>query len=151
MKVFFSTYEQLLGSHLINEDAAALSFKGELFLRGLNMAGIKETKELLKFVIEVTEALDRSLEDGEIGFTDLSNLVSAMMASAAAFENVSLIPSEMKDLDKAEAAELYAYVKGELNLKDDKIEAAVEAALEIGLKIYKLINIIRNPVPAPTA
>lgn len=114
--------------------------------------GIKETKELLKFVIEIAEALDASLADGDIGFMDLSNLVSAMMASAAAFDNISMIPAEMKDLDTTEAQELYDYCKSELDLASDKIESIVEMALQIGLKVYELTQLVhpKDPTPAPT-
>jgi len=115
------------------------------------MEGIKETKELLKFVIELGEGLDKSLQDGELGFTDLSNLVSAMMASGDAFENANKIPAEIKDLDENEALELYTYVREDFNLINDKTEEIVERSLEIGLKIFQLVEMIRAKPPTTPA
>jgi len=115
------------------------------------MAGIKETKELLKFIVEFAEAIDKSMEDGDIGFADLTNLVSAMMAAGDAFSDISLIPEEINDLDDNEALELYAYAKDELDLRSDKLEEIVESALEIGLKVYQLFNLIKGTAPAPAA
>lgn len=115
------------------------------------MTGIKETKELMKFIVEFVEAIDKSLEDGDIGFMDLSNLVSAMMAANDAFSDISLIPNEIKDLTEAEALELYAYAKDELDLRSNKVEEIVECALGIGLEVYKLIMLIKTPAAPPAA
>lgn len=111
--------------------------------------GIKETKELLKFIIEFAEAVDKSLEDGEISFGDISNMVSAMKAAGPAFADMGLIPEELKDLDDTEALELYAYAKDELELNSEKTEEIVEASLEIGLKLFELFNLIRSPEKKP--
>lgn len=116
------------------------------------MVGIKETKELLKFVVEFVEAIDKSLEDGSIGFADIANLVSAMLASGPAFTDMNLIPAEMADLSGEEAIELYDYARTELNLNSEKAEEIVEASLEIGLKMYQLIQLFKPaPAPAPAA
>ena len=109
--------------------------------------GIKETKELLKFIIELTEAIDKSLEDGEIGFGDISTLVTAMKDAGPAFSDMKLIPEELKDLDDTEALELYTYAKDELELSGKKTEEIVEASLEIGLKMFELVNLIKSEVP----
>jgi len=114
------------------------------------MEGIKETKELLAFIIRLGEAVDKSLEDGEIGFMDMSNLVSAMLAASSAFGDINKVPAEIKDLTKEESEELYAYIRDELNLKSDKIEDIVEGSLEVGMKIYHLIMMIKGS-PAPEA
>ena len=112
--------------------------------------GIKETKELLKFVVEVAEAIDVSLADGEITFGDITNLVSAMMTANDAFSNIKAIPAEMSDLTEAEALELYTYAKTELSLSNAKSEEIVECALEVGLKLYQLLQLIKTPA-APAA
>lgn len=118
------------------------------------MVGIKETKELLEFIVRLAEALDRSLEDGDIGFMDMSNLVSAMLAANSAFTDISLVPAEMKDLTKEESEDLYAHVRDNLNFKSDKLEMVVENSLEIGMKVYQLLLLVREqeaPAEAPEA
>ncbi len=117
--------------------------------------GIKETKELIKFIIEFGEAVDASLVDGKIDFGDISNLVAAMLAAGPALTGANLIPAELKDLDQAEALELCNYAKTELGLTSPKIEEIIERAIEIGLKIFELISMLKAPAapapaPAPT-
>jgi len=114
------------------------------------MTGIKETKELLGFIIKVVEAVDKSLEDGKIGFMDMSNLVTAMLAANGAFNDINKVPEEIKDLTKEESEELYAYATKELSLNSAKTEEIVEKALEIGMKIYHLIVLFKDE-PASVA
>lgn len=109
--------------------------------------GIKETKEIIKFVVEFAEAIEKSLEDGEFTFLDVTNMISALQAVGDAFGNIKQVPTELKDLDEMESLELYAYAKDELDLKSDKTEEIIESSLEIGLKLFELYNLIRKPDP----
>ena len=115
------------------------------------MVGIKETKELLKFIIEFVEAVDKSLEDGSLGFEDIANLVSAMLAAGPAFTDMELIPAEIANMDESKAIELYNYAQTELNLNSEKVEEIVERCLEIGLKLYQLIQLFKKESKAPAS
>ena len=115
------------------------------------MHGIKETKEFCRFIIELAEAIDRSMADGKVGFDDVSNLVSAMMSATDAFSGITLIPNEIKDMDETEAAELIDYVKQELDLSSERAEEITEKALDAGLKIYQLITALKSQPTTPAA
>ncbi|MFK7871724.1 MAG: hypothetical protein AB8C84_00940 [Oligoflexales bacterium] len=108
------------------------------------MAGIQQTKELLTFVIKMGEALDKSLIDGDIGFRDINRLVAAMLSSKVAFEDMGQIPHELTDLTDQESESLSDYVKQEFQLSDQHSERMIECSLEIGLKFFELVEILRK-------
>jgi hypothetical protein len=106
--------------------------------------GIQETKDLLRFVIDIAEAVDKSLEDNDFSVFDAANFVTAMLDAGSAFNNMSLIPKELADLTLEEANELYTYATTELNLSDEKVEETVKKMLEIGLKLYDLVVFMKD-------
>lgn len=119
--------------------------------------GIKETKEVLKFGVELGEAVDRALSDDKMDIADLVQLVPAFTAAGAAFENISLVPKELADMDEAESKELLEWAKAELDLSNDNVEAIVEKALETVLCMYEMYQLVKgdpgeeednNPAPA---
>lgn len=116
--------------------------------------GLKETKEMLKFVICLGEAVDKSLEDGKIAFDDVGYFMSALMDAGPAFSDLSQIPKELGDMDASEAAELKDYVEDEFDIRSDMIEGLIEGALGVGLKIYEIMMAFRkkdDPTPPPEA
>jgi hypothetical protein len=105
--------------------------------------GLKETKEVLKFVIELGLAVDKSLVDKKIGLDDAMNFYSAVLAAGDAFDSISLVVKELADLDAAEKAELISYVENELDLISDRTEEVIEKALSIALNIYEVIKLMK--------
>lgn len=76
--------------------------------------GIKETKEALIGVNEVSLCLAEKFKDG-IQFTDFTEFYAKVTTDAdfkgkieAAYENYKAIPEEIKDVDAGEACELLA-------------------------------------------
>lgn len=101
--------------------------------------GVAETKEMLKFLVLLGMAVDKSLEDKKLDLADAPNLLPAMLAAGPAFSNVSLVPKELGELDAAEKQELVEYFAKEFDLKDDKIEMLVEKGLKLGLLVYEFV------------
>ena len=110
--------------------------------------GIKETKDMLKFVLGLGMALDKSLADKKFSVDDIGNFVSAFLSAGEAFEGVKEIGAELKDLDAAELEEINEFVKKELELENEKVEAIVESGLGLGVQIYQLVLEIRNILKA---
>ncbi len=106
--------------------------------------GIKEIKELVKFVIEFGEAIDLAMADKKFEMSELSLLIAPLMQVGPAFEGLDKIGGELKDLSEEEAAELVAYVRDELELSNDKIEFVIEKALELGVTIYEFIKLFKK-------
>lgn len=111
---------------------------------------IKETKEMVDFVIELANAVSKSMADGKIDFTDAGYLMAAMMVAGPAFVGAVAIPAELKDLSEPEAAELCAYVKAKLQL-GDRAEEIVAASLATVAQIYKLVQVLKKATPAVPA
>ena len=106
--------------------------------------GIKESKELLKFVIEFGEALEQALKEDGLGIADIGLFMAPLMQVGAAFEGIAMLGDEAKDYSAEEVVELVAYAKTELNLDNAKTEKVVEDALELGVKIYAFIQLFKK-------
>lgn len=104
----------------------------------------KELKELLKFVIELGEALDKALVDKKFDITELGLLIAPLMQIGPAFEGLDKVGGEIKDLSEAEQLELVTFVKDELDLQSDKIEEVVEKGLELGVKVAGFIKLFKK-------
>lgn len=104
------------------------------------MAGIKETKELLYFVIEFGNALGKSLEDGKISVLELGNFIGSLGAVAPAFEGIGNLPTELADLDEAEKQELVEMVEARFDIPQDGVEAVIEKGLRTGVAIAEFVN-----------
>lgn len=105
----------------------------------MDKVGIKESKEVLDFVLALGNAAGVSLSDGKIGLEDLSNFFGALTVAGPAFEGIQDVVKEFKDLDKEEAAELVTYVKEKFDIPQDDIEAMVEKGLAAALLIGEII------------
>jgi len=101
---------------------------------------IKDIKEMMKFVINVTEGLVKTLEDGKFKLTEVVHFISSAQAAPAAFTGMSNIPAEFSDMDAQEQAELIAYVQEEFDIPNDSVEAFVEKAFAVAVSVAALIQ-----------
>lgn len=106
--------------------------------------GIKETKELLKFVLDLGMGLEQALADKKMTFGDVGCFLVAFKDAVPAFAGINLVPKEMGNLSDAEIAELVTFVETEFHLNDQKIEHIVDMALSFGFKIYEMIEVFRG-------
>lgn len=105
---------------------------------------MKETKELLKFVIELGESLEAALEDKKFDIAELSLLIGPLMQVGPAFEGVDQVGEEIKNVDAAALADLVAYAKDELDLKADDVENIIEKALDLGVQVYSFVKLFKK-------
>jgi len=113
------------------------------------VTGIKETKELLKFIIDLGEAIDIAMIDKKFEIGELALLMAPLMQVGPAFEGLELLGGELKDLSEVEMMEISAYVKDELNLQSDKLEEIIEKGLSIGVMLYGFIGLFKKEEEAP--
>lgn len=112
------------------------------------MAGIKETKELLRFVFSVVEAVKESLSDGDMDIWDAKNFLEPLSYLAEAIDNIDEVLPELQDLDEGEVMELVQYCMEELDIGGDinvveEVEAAkqrVTDALTMGKALLSLVQ-----------
>lgn len=102
--------------------------------------GIKETKEMVLFIGAVGTAFAKAKEDGKITIDDAMLLIPLLGLAKDAFHGAEKIIAELKDLDKDEKKELIDEFSAAFSVNDDLVEHRVVLALEIGLKLIKLIN-----------
>ena len=104
------------------------------------MSGIKETKEVLAFVLSLANAAGNASADGEVTFGDITELYKPLTKAMTALNGMGEVASEMGELSQDEMDELVAYVKEELDLPQDGIESMVESGMDVVLKLYKLVS-----------
>ena len=103
------------------------------------MAGIEETKDLAKFIVELAEGGAKALEDKKFSLSDIQHFVSAVGALPAAIAGIGQIPAELKDMDVLERQELVDFIKAEFDIPQDNVEEIAEAALDVCIDIFKLV------------
>ena len=108
------------------------------------MAGISETKDLVKFVVELAEAGALAIEDGKFTLTDVAHFIGAVGAIPAAIAGIGEIPEEIKDLDTAERQELLDFIEAEFDIANDAIEEIAESALAVVINIFDLVKAIMS-------
>lgn len=109
------------------------------------MAGTKELKDALALAMSLHMAYDKSMEDGKLSVTDFTNLVDPMMKLLPALEGAKSIPAEMADLDAEEKEELVAWMKANYDLRDDELEAKIEAGLAVVVHIAQFVGALLAP------
>jgi hypothetical protein len=103
--------------------------------------GIKETKELLKFVLVTVEESHVGLKNGA-GVDDLPRLFTIAKEAPAAFSGIGDIPNEIMDLQDNEYKELCDFIKEDFDIPEDDVEAVVEHGFVCIVTLVKLYNMI---------
>lgn len=106
--------------------------------------GVKETKEVLALGFALGGAWKNAQKDGKVSIDDLVYLLPAVQIAPAALADLALVPKEFSELDPADAAELVAYAKVEVDglVNDEQAKKVVHAALKLGLAAAELIAVI---------
>jgi len=73
--------------------------------------GINEMLQVLKAFEDAAGTYAAVMADGKIGWTDIPKVMDLFPSIQAAIEGAGEIPAELKDLDPAEAGQLYAAMK----------------------------------------
>ena len=102
-------------------------------------SGIKETKEVLKFVLSFVQALKTTYEDGEFDWYDAKNFIEPIKNLGDAIDNIDEVLPEITDIDEEEYEELLQWMKEEFpEIIDEEIEFVLDEALVAGKTILTL-------------
>ena len=107
--------------------------------------GVKETKEVLAFVLSFTKAIKVSLADGDLDFWDAKNFVEPLKKIAPAIENIDEVIGELEDLSWGEIEELAFYCQEELGLAGDP-ETAQDNQESDKEQLQKTLNIVKDAI-----
>jgi hypothetical protein len=109
---------------------------------------MEELKKVVKFGIELGEAIEASLEDGKLGLEDFAILIKPLMGAPAALAGAKAAVEQIKNLDSAKVAELHQFIEVELDLKNDKVEAVIEKSVKAVEMIFDLVELFKKPAQA---
>ena len=105
---------------------------------------IEETKDVVRLGISLGNAVGKSLEDGEITFSDALFFVAPATKIPAAISGINLVDDEILDMDEAEEAELNQMVQDEFNIPQEKSKRVIKAAVTAILKLVKVVQILNE-------
>ena len=101
--------------------------------------GIKETKEVLRFVLSFVQALKTTYEDGEFDWYDAKNFIEPIKNLGDAIDNIDEVLPEITDIDEEEYEELLQWMKDEFpEIIDQEVEYVLDEALVAGKTILTL-------------
>jgi len=98
--------------------------------------GTKDLKEIVVFFCRMTNAIDKSLADGKVNFTDAVNFYGPLQAISEAYDGAKNAIAEFKDLDEKEKQDIVDTIVLELDLTADVVEEIVEDIIESALDFY---------------
>lgn len=103
--------------------------------------GIKETKEAVDFLFDITDAVIDSLDgDGKITITDIPKFLKPLKSGIGGISGIEKLPKEIVDLTPIELSELTDYIANRFDIKDDTLEAKVEDTLKLSGSLALVIR-----------
>lgn len=109
------------------------------------MAGIEQTKEVVRLGVSVGEAVAKAFEDKQFTIPDVRFFFPVLMKLRPALDGVVEVPKEMGDLSDEERAELVAEFS-KLDIPNDKVEEAIKSGFEVALHLIQLAKLFIKPV-----
>lgn len=106
--------------------------------------GINESKDLVRFGLLCGKAAAKALEDGKISIFDLRHLVPLLQPLAHAIDGIEQVPAEIRDLSPEEFQELLQTISDEFELRDERLEEQIQAALTVAKNIAQLAKSLLN-------
>ena len=108
-----------------------------------NMYGIEETKDAVKAICALGNAVSASLaDDGKITFGDYPKFIVPVISLPAAISGIGEVPKELADLTEEEKLELIALVQDELEVGDRAEEVTVRI-LNIIYQIKAFVDFVK--------
>ena len=105
---------------------------------------MKETKDLVSFIIAIANAVDKSLEDKKITVTDLPHFITAFLKAPEAFAGIEKVKSEIAAMSFENKQLLIKDIEQELNLANEKTEEIIELSIKIVADLLEVINKIKS-------
>lgn len=98
----------------------------------------KETKDLVRLVVNAVNAVGDSLKDGKLNILDAVHFIKVLVSAGPAIDNVSGVLEELKSLSVAEKQEILDMVK-EVDLPNEDRELLVERILRAAIVLAEVI------------
>jgi hypothetical protein len=105
---------------------------------------MKETKELVCFLVDIMNWLGKSFEDGDISLSDLLALLPKFKEAGAAINGIEKIPSELKHVPEYELAALYKHIQDHFDIPQDNIEMVAETLIKVALQLVLVFRTVKT-------
>ncbi len=93
---------------------------------------IKETKEAVDFLFDISDAVVDSLDgDGKITIKDAPKFFKPLRSGLGGLSGIEMVPKEMVDLSADELAELTDHIASRFDINDDALESKVEELIKL--------------------
>ena len=108
-------------------------------------AGVKESKELIRFVVALTNLIIEISGKNSVGMLlSVGKFLSVLQLAAPAFAGIKNALSEAQDgYSEEEKAQLYAEID-EIKSQNATVEQVTEAALKIGVGLSDLVGLLKK-------
>jgi hypothetical protein len=103
---------------------------------------VQDLKTVVKFGITLGESLEKALADKKVDISDIALLMSPLMQVGGAVEALGKI--KVKEVTKEQMTELVAFVKEELELDHEQVEAVIEAALDLVVNVLAFVQLAKK-------
>lgn len=107
------------------------------------MDKLKETKELVKFIISLVNQSSKAIQDKEVTAKDAVLLFEPLRLAGAAIKDINLVLPELLGMDETMANELSEFIKSELDLPNDRVEEFVEDIISLSISFAVTLNQFR--------
>lgn len=90
------------------------------------MENLKESKDMLRFIFKLVEAIKYAGEDGDITIQDVPAFFTPLVDAPSAIKGANKILAEITSATDQDREELYKWVADEFDIDNDKIELYIE-------------------------
>ena len=104
---------------------------------------MKASKELVKFVIDIGMAVDKSLADGKIDMADVGNFMIALQSAGPAIADAKAALEFFKAPTVEAIEEMKAFIGQELQLQDAHLDGVVKHAITIICGLLEMLVMIK--------
>ena len=111
-----------------------------------NSLDIKNSKEVLIFAFSLGMTIKEAKKnDGKIDMLDMPLLMSVIPTIGPAFEDISIVPKELKDLSIAEAQELQDIIIEKFGalVEKEKLVDQINLGLKAVISIYEFVKSLK--------
>lgn len=112
------------------------------------MADDKDLVALVDLLLDALGVVVDAEKDGKIDLNDVPLLMRLVPDLGPALSNLKAIPGEAKSLSSDQMTALATHVMTKLAIAEPHARAVVEASLNLGVSLLKLMEAIKT-VPAP--
>jgi hypothetical protein len=107
---------------------------------------IKNSKEVLRFAFALGNSVKQAkANDGKIDMMDIGLLMQVIPLMGPAFEDIALVPKELKDLSLEEGKELQEMIVSEFGalISKEKVVEQINLGFKAALSIYEFIKALK--------